>query len=93
MKKILIVGRNPLALKRAARLLDCEGYKVSSAITNEEAYDRFKELEPQLVLLGDKIDDDSRREFKRIFLKKNPNIQLREISLDNLRGQVQSLGA
>lgn len=73
--KILVIGRHPGLMENVLGMLRQQGYEATGALTNEEALRRF---DPgiQAVIIGGGVDGESRRLFRKEFLKINPAVKV-----------------
>jgi DNA-binding NtrC family response regulator len=74
---ILVIGRNPQIMETVLRLIKSQpGWDASGALTDEEALEKFKANEFQLVLFGGGVEAISESGLTQAFKKINQHIKI-----------------
>lgn len=77
MRKIelLVIGRHPQIMETVLQLINKnESWNAASALTDEEAIEKFHRHSFQLVLLGGGIQEASERKLRSLFTFHDPEI-------------------
>ncbi len=89
---LLVIGRHPDILHTVTDRLEKAGYRVTGALTDEEATAAFAEQQFNGVVIGGGVEHASRAALKASFSRTNPGIPIIEVSGGpfNLLSQVEA---
>lgn len=74
---ILVIGRHPQIMETVLRLINTKSeWEAIGALTDNEAIEKFRENNFDLVLIGGGVEDDSEKNLKTEFEKVNPQIKM-----------------
>ncbi|MBL7815858.1 MAG: hypothetical protein JNL70_12660 [Saprospiraceae bacterium] len=76
--RVLYIARYELALASALNFLYESGFDSLGALRDEEALELFKEYEPQLVIINQHVENNSKVLLKDSLLKNNASLTILE---------------
>jgi len=84
--EILVTGRNEALVQTMLTLVnDNDDWMATAAATDEEAIEKFHQLNFNIVVLTDDIGEEEDRKLRKIFTIQNPDIIIIKHSSDDSR--------
>ena len=91
MKKILVIGRHQDLMLKILAVIKAEGFQAIGCLTNEEAFEVFNSILPEVVLIGGGVDRDSRQLFHEEFIKASHSTKVIDVYPHTLKEELAGL--